>query len=197
MQDCWDSSNEKQHANMLTCQPHCNYNAVLLEWDEISMLALININNILGGGLWSYLAFFHNGNELWICTTFCRVTVESLYMALKSIDRMDIVNMLEGQQGNQEQDRRRHNDRDHLSLGISNGKRFFSALTSIRPPPLSHVSPFTPKPGFPSPPANSFHHSLLSNRLSLTIWLRKFRSSVLLSPGSELRTSLQTCLRLY
>uniref|UniRef100_A0A8C1A4V4 Ankyrin 1, erythrocytic a n=1 Tax=Cyprinus carpio carpio TaxID=630221 RepID=A0A8C1A4V4_CYPCA len=55
--------------------------------------------------------------------------VDSLYMALKSIDRMDIVNMLEGQgpptgqQGGWEQDasRSRHHERDHLSPGITNG----------------------------------------------------------------------------
>ncbi|XP_051751794.1 ankyrin-1a isoform X16 [Ctenopharyngodon idella] len=55
--------------------------------------------------------------------------VDSLYVALKSIDRMDIVNMLEGQgpptgqQGGWEQEASmsRHHDRDHLSPGITNG----------------------------------------------------------------------------
>uniref|UniRef100_A0A673BL04 Ankyrin 1, erythrocytic a n=1 Tax=Sphaeramia orbicularis TaxID=375764 RepID=A0A673BL04_9TELE len=53
--------------------------------------------------------------------------VESLYTALKSIDRMDIVNMLEGQppqttrQGSRDLSRRRHNERDHLSPGMTNG----------------------------------------------------------------------------
>uniref|UniRef100_A0A7N8WTG5 Ankyrin 1, erythrocytic a n=1 Tax=Mastacembelus armatus TaxID=205130 RepID=A0A7N8WTG5_9TELE len=53
--------------------------------------------------------------------------VESLYTALKSIDRMDIVNMLEGQppqparQGSRELSRRRHNERDHLSPSMTNG----------------------------------------------------------------------------
>uniref|UniRef100_A0A7N8Y801 Ankyrin 1, erythrocytic a n=1 Tax=Mastacembelus armatus TaxID=205130 RepID=A0A7N8Y801_9TELE len=51
-----------------------------------------------------------------------------LYTALKSIDRMDIVNMLEGQppqparQGSRELSRRRHNERDHLSPSMTNGK---------------------------------------------------------------------------
>uniref|UniRef100_A0A7N6AUH7 ZU5 domain-containing protein n=1 Tax=Anabas testudineus TaxID=64144 RepID=A0A7N6AUH7_ANATE len=51
----------------------------------------------------------------------------SLYTALKSIDRMDIVNMLEGQppqsarQGSRDLSRRRHNERDHLSPGMTNG----------------------------------------------------------------------------
>ncbi|CAB1319837.1 unnamed protein product, partial [Coregonus sp. 'balchen'] len=53
--------------------------------------------------------------------------VERLYTALKSIDRMDIVNMLEGQgpqpAGRQarEPSRRRHNESDHLSPSLSNG----------------------------------------------------------------------------
>uniref|UniRef100_A0A673BRE6 Ankyrin 1, erythrocytic a n=1 Tax=Sphaeramia orbicularis TaxID=375764 RepID=A0A673BRE6_9TELE len=51
-----------------------------------------------------------------------------LFCALKSIDRMDIVNMLEGQppqttrQGSRDLSRRRHNERDHLSPGMTNGK---------------------------------------------------------------------------
>ncbi|KAG7223494.1 hypothetical protein INR49_015487 [Caranx melampygus] len=53
--------------------------------------------------------------------------VESLYTALKSIDRMDIVSMLEGQppqparQGSRDLSRRRHNEREHLSPGMTNG----------------------------------------------------------------------------
>lgn len=53
--------------------------------------------------------------------------VESLYMALKSIDRMDIVNVLEGQppqparQGPRDPSRRPH-DREHLSPGVTNGE---------------------------------------------------------------------------
>uniref|UniRef100_A0A665VVX5 Ankyrin 1, erythrocytic a n=1 Tax=Echeneis naucrates TaxID=173247 RepID=A0A665VVX5_ECHNA len=52
----------------------------------------------------------------------------NLYTALKSIDRMDIVSMLEGQpvqparQGSRELSRCRHNERDHLSPGMTNGK---------------------------------------------------------------------------
>lgn len=48
-------------------------------------------------------------------------------MALKSIDRMDIVNMLEGQPpqparpGSRDTSRRRH-EREHLSPGLSNGE---------------------------------------------------------------------------
>lgn len=56
--------------------------------------------------------------------------VESLYVALKSIDRMDIVNMLEGQppqtqgrQGSRELNRaRRPSEREQVSPGMTNGK---------------------------------------------------------------------------
>uniref|UniRef100_A0A3B3B7E4 Death domain-containing protein n=1 Tax=Oryzias melastigma TaxID=30732 RepID=A0A3B3B7E4_ORYME len=50
-----------------------------------------------------------------------------LYTALKSIDRMDIINMLEGppaqpaRQGSRDFSRRCH-DREHLSPGMTNGK---------------------------------------------------------------------------
>uniref|UniRef100_A0A8B9HQ86 Ankyrin 1, erythrocytic a n=1 Tax=Astyanax mexicanus TaxID=7994 RepID=A0A8B9HQ86_ASTMX len=65
--------------------------------------------------------------NLWASREGKRAKMESLYMALKSIDRMDIVNMLEGQgqqagqQGGHETSRRRHNERDHLSPGMTNG----------------------------------------------------------------------------
>uniref|UniRef100_A0AAR2JTD2 Ankyrin 1, erythrocytic a n=1 Tax=Pygocentrus nattereri TaxID=42514 RepID=A0AAR2JTD2_PYGNA len=65
--------------------------------------------------------------NLWASREGKRAKMESLFMALKSIDRMDIVNMLEGQgqqtgqQGGHEMSRRGHNDRDHLSPGMTNG----------------------------------------------------------------------------
>uniref|UniRef100_A0A8C9Y1T8 Ankyrin 1 n=1 Tax=Sander lucioperca TaxID=283035 RepID=A0A8C9Y1T8_SANLU len=75
-----------------------------------------------------------------------------LYAALKSIDRMDIVNMLEGQppqpvrQGSRDFSRRRNNERDNLSPGMTNGKF---------PPQIPHnAAPFTcpfcvdPEPSF-------------------------------------------------
>lgn len=81
------------------------------------------------------------------CVSPSRVftAVESLYAALKSIDRMDIVNMLEGQppqparQGSRDLSRRRHNEREHLSPGMTNGKF---------PPQIPQCSPF---PVSPSP----------------------------------------------
>jgi len=75
-------------------------------------------------------------------------------VALKSIDRVDIVNMMEGQgpptgqQGGWEQEasRSRHHERDHLSPAITNGKRH-STLH------LSHIMLFSPqRTGFPSHP---------------------------------------------
>ncbi|XP_053085014.1 ankyrin-1a isoform X7 [Pangasianodon hypophthalmus] len=83
--------------------------------DEINRIRVENPNSLLEQS--STLL------NLWISREGKRAKMENLFMALKSIDRMDIVNMLEGQQGNHEQERRRHNDRDHLSLGISNGQQ--------------------------------------------------------------------------
>uniref|UniRef100_A0A665VVK6 Ankyrin 1, erythrocytic a n=1 Tax=Echeneis naucrates TaxID=173247 RepID=A0A665VVK6_ECHNA len=66
--------------------------------------------------------------NLWATREGKRAKMESLYTALKSIDRMDIVSMLEGQpvqparQGSRELSRCRHNERDHLSPGMTNGK---------------------------------------------------------------------------
>ncbi|XP_019908066.1 ankyrin-1a isoform X19 [Esox lucius] len=64
--------------------------------------------------------------NLWATREGKRAKMESLYTALKSIDRMDIVNMLEGQPPQvagrpaREPSRRRHNDSDHLSPGLTN-----------------------------------------------------------------------------
>uniref|UniRef100_A0A3P8UGD0 Ankyrin 1 n=1 Tax=Amphiprion percula TaxID=161767 RepID=A0A3P8UGD0_AMPPE len=69
--------------------------------------------------------------NLWATREGKRAKSESmrfdLYAALKSIDRMDIINMLEGQppqptrQGSRDLSRRRHNEREHLSPGMTNG----------------------------------------------------------------------------
>uniref|UniRef100_A0A3Q2WGP3 Ankyrin 1 n=1 Tax=Haplochromis burtoni TaxID=8153 RepID=A0A3Q2WGP3_HAPBU len=65
--------------------------------------------------------------NLWATLEGKRAKMESLYTALKSIDRMDIINMLEGQppqpvrQGSRDLNRRRHSERDHLSPGMTNG----------------------------------------------------------------------------
>lgn len=89
------------------------------------------------------------------CVPLSRVSaaVESLYAALKSIDRMDIVNMLEGQppqpvrQGSRDMTRRRNNEREHLSPGMTNGK-FPLPRPTVQP--LPHV-PFLPWPRATSP----------------------------------------------
>eukprot|EP00063_Salmo_salar_P041909 XP_014016744.1 PREDICTED: ankyrin-1-like isoform X17 [Salmo salar] len=66
--------------------------------------------------------------NLWATREGKRAKMDSLYTALKSIDRMDIVNMLEGQgpqpAGRQarESSRRRHNESDHVSPSLSNVK---------------------------------------------------------------------------
>lgn len=78
--------------------------------------------------------------------------VESLYTALKNIDRLDIINMLEGQQGapapptrqgSRELNRRRHHDREHLSPGLTNGEFKFKNPHLSLPPP-SNALPCQP-----------------------------------------------------
>ncbi|XP_051547721.1 ankyrin-1-like isoform X1 [Myxocyprinus asiaticus] len=89
--------------------------------DEINKIRVENPNSLLEQS--STLL------NLWATREGKRAKMDSLYMALKSIDRVDIVNMLEGQgpptgqQGcwEQEASRSRHHDRDHLSPGITNG----------------------------------------------------------------------------
>ncbi|XP_051951923.1 ankyrin-1-like isoform X1 [Xyrauchen texanus] len=91
--------------------------------DEINKIRVENPNSLLEQS--STLL------NLWATQEGKRTKMDSLYMALKSIDRVDIVNMLEGQgpptgqQGGWEQEASmsRHHDRDHLSPGITNGYR--------------------------------------------------------------------------
>uniref|UniRef100_M4ATX6 Ankyrin 1 n=1 Tax=Xiphophorus maculatus TaxID=8083 RepID=M4ATX6_XIPMA len=65
--------------------------------------------------------------NLWATREGKRAKMESIYTALKNIDRMDIINMLEGhppqpmRQGSRDLNRRRHNDKEHLSPGMTNG----------------------------------------------------------------------------
>uniref|UniRef100_A0A4W5RID7 Ankyrin-1 n=1 Tax=Hucho hucho TaxID=62062 RepID=A0A4W5RID7_9TELE len=78
--------------------------------------------------------------SLWATCEGKRANMESLYTALKNIDRMDIVNMLEGQgpqpAGRQarEPSRRRHNESDHISPSLTNGKAS-PHPPSLLPPP--------------------------------------------------------------
>uniref|UniRef100_A0A8C7ZU12 Ankyrin 1 n=1 Tax=Oryzias sinensis TaxID=183150 RepID=A0A8C7ZU12_9TELE len=77
-------------------------------------------------------------------------TVESLYTALKSIDRMDIINMLEGppaqpeRQGSRDFSRRCHG-REHLSPGMTNGKLPLQIRSAPGPPFSSLANLFFPK----------------------------------------------------
>ncbi|XP_059405684.1 ankyrin-1a isoform X6 [Carassius carassius] len=89
--------------------------------DEINKIRVENPNSLLEQS--STLL------NLWTTREGKKAKMDSLYVALKSIDRVDIVNMLEGQgpptgqQAGWEQDasRSRHHERDHLSPGITNG----------------------------------------------------------------------------
>ncbi|XP_071012792.1 ankyrin-1-like isoform X16 [Oncorhynchus clarkii lewisi] len=84
--------------------------------------------------------------SLWATCEGKRANMESLHTALKSIDRMDIVNMLEGQgpqpAGRQarEPSRRRHNESDHISPSLTNGQqqRVYTRLS--KSPGLSRVA---------------------------------------------------------
>ena len=92
--------------------------------------------------LWWSLMLFVPGILPLLVSSSVPPSVESLYAALKSIDRMDIVNMLEGQppqpvrQGSRDLSRRRHNEREHLSPGMTNGK---FPLPGPTVQPLPHI----------------------------------------------------------
>ncbi|XP_072244001.1 ankyrin-1a isoform X4 [Leuresthes tenuis] len=103
-----------------------------LSWAELArelQLSVDDINKIRVENPNSLLEQSSALLNLWATREGKRAKMESLYTALKSVDRMDIINMLEGQppqplrQGSHEL-RRRHNERDHLSPGITNGYGF-------------------------------------------------------------------------
>ncbi|CAG5923301.1 unnamed protein product [Menidia menidia] len=104
-----------------------------LSWAELArelQLSVDDINKIRVENPNSLLEQSSALLNLWATREGKRAKMESLYTALKSIDRMDIINMLEGQppqplrQGSHELSRRRHNERDHLSPGMTNGYGF-------------------------------------------------------------------------
>ncbi|XP_071259225.1 ankyrin-1-like isoform X11 [Salvelinus alpinus] len=84
--------------------------------------------------------------SLWATCEGKRANMESLYTALKSIDRMDIVNMLEGQgpqpAGRQarEPSRHRHNESDHISPSLTNGQQQRVHTRLSKSPGLSRVA---------------------------------------------------------
>ncbi|XP_070760209.1 ankyrin-1a isoform X1 [Enoplosus armatus] len=101
-----------------------------LSWAELArelQLSVDDINKIRVENPNSLLEQSSALLNLWATREGKRAKMESLYTALKSIDRMDIVNMLEGQppqparQGSRDLSRRRNNDREHLSPGMTNG----------------------------------------------------------------------------
>ncbi|XP_054867569.1 ankyrin-1a isoform X12 [Amphiprion ocellaris] len=101
-----------------------------LSWAELArelQLSVDDINKIRVENPNSLLEQSSALLNLWATREGKRAKMESLYAALKSIDRMDIINMLEGQppqptrQGSRDLSRRRHNEREHLSPGMTNG----------------------------------------------------------------------------
>ncbi|XP_035848842.1 ankyrin-1a isoform X6 [Sander lucioperca] len=101
-----------------------------LSWAELArelQLSVDDINKIRVENPNSLLEQSSALLNLWATREGKRAKMESLYAALKSIDRMDIVNMLEGQppqpvrQGSRDFSRRRNNERDNLSPGMTNG----------------------------------------------------------------------------
>ncbi|XP_059400662.1 ankyrin-1-like isoform X8 [Carassius carassius] len=109
--------------------------------DEINKIRVENPNSLLEQS--STLL------NLWAAREGKRAKMDSLYMALKSIDRMDIVNMLEGQgpptgqQGGWEQDTSRsmHQERDHLSPGITNGYGLMVQEELVSPASMQYSLP--------------------------------------------------------
>ncbi|XP_049435796.1 ankyrin-1a isoform X15 [Epinephelus fuscoguttatus] len=113
-----------------------------LSWAELArelQLSVDDINKIRVENPNSLLEQSSALLNLWATREGKRAKMESLYTALKSIDRMDIVNMLEGQppqparQGSRDLSRRRHNDRDNLSPGMTNGQQRVYARLSESP----------------------------------------------------------------
>ncbi|XP_044053042.1 ankyrin-1a isoform X11 [Siniperca chuatsi] len=101
-----------------------------LSWAELArelQLSVDDINKIRVENPNSLLEQSSALLNLWATREGKRAKMESLYTALKSIDRMDIVNMLEGQppqparRGSRDFSRRRNNEREHLSPGMTNG----------------------------------------------------------------------------
>ncbi|XP_077601348.1 ankyrin-1-like isoform X1 [Stigmatopora nigra] len=89
-----------------------------LSVDDINKIRVENPNSLLDQS--SALL------NLWATHEGKRAKMETLYVALKNIDRMDIVTLLEGQPAQQprqgsRQLNKRHNEREHLSPAMTNG----------------------------------------------------------------------------
>ncbi|XP_031712261.1 ankyrin-1a isoform X12 [Anarrhichthys ocellatus] len=112
-----------------------------LSWAELArelQLSVDDINKIRVENPNSLLEQSSALLNLWATREGKRAKMESLYAALKSIDRMDIVNMLEGQppqparKGSRDFSRRRH-ERDNASPGMTNGQQRVYARLSESP----------------------------------------------------------------
>uniref|UniRef100_A0A674E205 Ankyrin 1 n=1 Tax=Salmo trutta TaxID=8032 RepID=A0A674E205_SALTR len=107
--------------------PHTDHHCLPTELARELQFSVDDINKIRVENPNSLLEQSSTLLSLWATCEGKRANMESLYTALKSIDRMDIVNMLEGQgpqpAGRQarEPSRRRHNESDHISPSLTNG----------------------------------------------------------------------------
>uniref|UniRef100_A0A8C8FXX2 Ankyrin 1, erythrocytic a n=1 Tax=Oncorhynchus tshawytscha TaxID=74940 RepID=A0A8C8FXX2_ONCTS len=107
--------------------PHTDHHCLPTELARELQFSVDDINKIRVENPNSLLEQSSALLSLWATCEGKRANMESLYTALKSIDRMDIVNMLEGQgpqpDGRQarETSRRRHNESDHISPSLTNG----------------------------------------------------------------------------
>ncbi|XP_023199327.1 ankyrin-1-like isoform X11 [Xiphophorus maculatus] len=113
-----------------------------LSWAELArelQLSVDDINRIRVENPNSLLEQSSALLNLWATREGKRAKMESIYTALKNIDRMDIINMLEGhppqpmRQGSRDLNRRRHNDKEHLSPGMTNGQQRVYARLSESP----------------------------------------------------------------
>ncbi|XP_034452763.1 ankyrin-1a isoform X10 [Hippoglossus hippoglossus] len=113
-----------------------------LSWAELArelQLSVDDINKIRVENPNSLLEQSSALLNVWATREGKRAKMESLYTALKSIDRMDIVSMLEGQppqparRGSRDLSRRRNNEREHLSPGMTNGQQRVYARLSESP----------------------------------------------------------------
>ncbi|TWW60438.1 Ankyrin-1 [Takifugu flavidus] len=122
-----------------------------LSWAELArelQLSVDDINKIRVENPNSLLEQSSALLNLWATREGKRAKMESLYMALKSIDRMDIVNMLEGQPpqparpASRDTSRRRH-EREHLSPGMTNGssQQRSSSQCPVTTSPSAWLSP--------------------------------------------------------
>eukprot|EP00064_Thunnus_orientalis_P004236 superscaffoldBa00000379_g4247 len=148
-----------------------------LSWAELArelQLSVDDINKIRVENPNSLLEQSSALLNLWATREGKRAKMESLYTALKSIDRMDIVNMLEGQppqparQGSRDLSRRRNNEREHISPGMTNVQMTSQSDRCVSQPQVrGRGSNSCPSPCRWQPAEQ--HQSLLGPNLSLSL----------------------------